>query len=404
MNCDAAPGWPLDPDVVFLNHGSFGSCPRPVLAEQTRWRQRFESAPMRYFVREIDDVLDAARARVASFVGAAAADVVFVPNATTGVNVVLRSLALAPGDEVLTTSHAYGACARALRTLAERQGARVVVAELPFPLQSVQPIIDAVLGAASERTRLCLLDHVTSPTGLVLPVGELVAALEGRGIATLIDGAHAPGMLELDVAAIGASYYVGNFHKWVCTPKGCAFLHVREDRQAGIEPLIISHGASKVGPDCARSAMQLELGWSGTRDVTAFLCAPAAIDAMAGALDGGWPAVRARNHALALEGREILLEAIGAARAPCPATLCGGSLAAVLLDGAGAAPSRYIAGFDALYDRLLDEFAIEAIVYGWPAAGARILRLSAQLYNERADYEALATALGQLELRAPANV
>lgn len=387
---DLAARWALDPHVTFLNHGSFGACPSAVLRHQAALRAEMEAEPVRFLSREIDDRLAVARAALGAFVGADPDDLAFVANATGGVNAVLRSLSLAPGDELLTTDHAYGACRNTLEFVADRAGARVVVAALPFPVGSPDEIVEAVTARVTERTRLALLDHVTSPTALVLPVARLAAALGARGVDVLVDGAHAPGMVPLDVRGLGVAYYAGNCHKWLCAPKGSAFLWVRRDRQAAIRPLTISHGASAARPD--RSRFRLEFDWTGTDDPTAWLSVPAAIEHVGSLLPGGWPAVMARNRGLALEARRVL-GAVAGTPPPCPDTMVG-SLAAVVLPDGPAAEIGWRRP-DPLQRRLFDEWSIEVPVISFPAPPRRLVRVSAQLYNRYQDYARLAEALGK---------
>jgi len=244
-----AEAWDLDPGVRFLNHGSFGACPRAVLEAQSRLQAELEREPVQFMARRLPSYLDDARESLASFVGAAASDLVFVPNATTGVNAVLRSLTFEPGDELLVTNHGYNACSNAARFVCERAGAEAKVAEIPFPLQSEQQVLDAILAVVTPKTRLALIDHITSPTGLVLPIARIVRELRERGVETLVDGAHGPGMLELNLDEIGAAYYTGNCHKWLCTPKGSGLLHVRRDLQDSVRPTVISHGANSPRAD-----------------------------------------------------------------------------------------------------------------------------------------------------------
>jgi isopenicillin-N epimerase len=386
--------WTLQQGLSFLNHGSFGACPRPVLDFQQQLRAELEEQPVEFFVRRLPDRLDAARQTLATFLGADAEDLVIVPNATAGVNTVLRSLvsesALAPGDELLTTDHAYNACRNALEFVARRSGAQVRVAAVPFPLQDDQQAVDAVLGAVTENTRLVFLDHITSPTGLVFPLEALVSALEERGVDTLVDGAHAPGMLELDLDALGAAYYTGNCHKWLCAPKGAAFLHVRRDRQDGIEPLSISHGANV--RRAGRSRFHDAFDWTGTDDPTAFLSVPKALETVAALVPGGWPEVRRRNRALALLGRRHLCAALGVEE-PSPESMIGSLAAVPLPDSRPGETSAGALYTSALQQRLLQDHRIEVPIVPWPAPPRRLVRISAQLYNTEEQYLDLARML-----------
>jgi isopenicillin-N epimerase len=380
--------WPLDPAVAFLNHGSYGACPTEILAHQSALRATLEAEPVRFLGRELDGRLDAARAALAAFVGADPDDLAFIANATGGVNAVLRSLSLAAGDDLLTTDHAYAACRNTLDYVARRSGARVVVATIPFPVAAPPAVLDAVLAKVTPRTRLALVDHITSPTGLILPIERIVAELAARGVETLVDGAHAPGMVPLDLRALGAAYYSANCHKWLCTPKGSAFLWVRRDRQAGIHPLTISHGAK--GERAGRTRFRLEFDWTGTQDPTAWLTVPRALEYLPGLVEGGWPALMARNRALALEARRRLCAAVGTPPA-CPDEMIG-SLASVLLPDNARTPTGWRVP-EPLQARLFEGHGIEVPVMRWPGPPRRLVRVSCQLYNRVEQYAALADAL-----------
>jgi isopenicillin-N epimerase len=391
--------WDLDPTATFLNHGSFGACPSAVLQRQSEWRARMERQPVQFFARDLDDALGTARQRLAELVHADAGDLAFVTNATQGVNTVLASLELQPGDEMLTTDHAYNACRCALQHFANRRGARLVVAQVPFPLRDPSEVSERVLAAVTPRTRLALLDHVTSPTGLVMPIEVMVPALQERRVRVLVDGAHAPGMLPLDLTALGADYYTGNLHKWLCAPKGSALLHVRRDRQEGLHPLSISHGWD--APRGDRSRFQVEFGWGGTDDPTGWLCVPECIDvltSLGGA--GGLQGHMAANRSLALQAREVLCATLAIAK-PAPDTMIGSLAAVPLPDGLGPADDPGRPWSDALHDLLWRDHRIEVPVFPWPQPGRRVLRVSAQAYNRLSDYERLAGVLASLPRLRP---
>ena len=388
--------WLLDPSVAFLNHGAFGACPTPVLELQSEYRARLEREPVQFLLSELPGLLDGAREAVARFVGARAEDVAFVRNATTGVNAVLRSLAFGSDAELLTTDHAYAACRNALDFVAAASGARVVVARVPLPIASAGEVTERVLAAVTPRTHLALLDHVTSPTGIVLPIAELVRELDARGVDTLVDGAHVPGMLPLDLERLGAAYYAANFHKWACAPKGAAMLWVRPDRQAGIHPAVISHGYAS--PRAERRSLE-EFDWTGSDDPSPALCVSEALRFVASLDPRGFDGIYERNRALALEARRILARSLG--RAPiCPDSMLG-SLAAVELPDRLEIPSPG-ERFDPLQVALLERHGVEVPVMPWPAPPARLLRVSAHLYNHEGEYRTLAAAVREeLELGSP---
>jgi len=379
--------WKLDPSVVFLNHGSFGACPKVILDKQTQWRSQLESQPLRFFMREFEELLDRSRDSLAAFVGAVPEELVFVPNATTGVNAVLRSLTFSPDDELLTTNHEYNASRNALDFVAHRSGARVVVAHIPLPIESPQQIIEAVMAQVSTRTRLVLLDHVTSQTGVIFPIAELVSKLREYGIDTLIDGAHAPGMLPLNLQEIGSAYYTGNCHKWLCAPKGAAFLYVRRDKQSEIRPLTISHGANS--PRTERTRFQLEFDWMGTTDPSAYFCVPAAIEFMGSLLPGGWQELMERNHRSALAARQLLCNALGVQ--PLASEEMIGAMAVIPMP-----PVLDNRSVLSLHDELLDKFGIEVQIVPWSEKPRLLLRISAQIYNTQEQYEYLGSAIASL--------
>ena len=368
----------LDEDVAFLNHGSFGATPRVVLAAQQRWRDAMERQPVRFMGRLLPPGLDAARAALAGFIGADPADLAFVENASAGVNSVLRSLAFAPGDEILATALGYPAVLNAARYVAERSGARLVTVELALPITDPATIRSAIAAALTPRTRLAILDHVTSASACVMPIAELIEDCRRSGVPVLVDGAHAPGMLPLALDRLGADWYTGNCHKWLFAPKGAAFLHARRDRRDALHPLVISHGLNK--------GLHAEFDWPGTRDFTAWL---AIADGVAFHRDHGSDAVRDHNRRLAGAMAAELAAHWGTELAVAPAML--GSMATVRVPRFGPATPEHA---NALHDRLVDDYRVEVPV--WALGDSLWLRISAQIYNERDDYERLARAVREI--------
>jgi isopenicillin-N epimerase len=378
------PIWLLESQIDFLNHGSFGATPLAILNYQQSLRNRIEREPVRFFVRELETLLDDAREQLANFIVTDADDIAFIPNATVGVNTVLRSLVFEPGDEILITNHTYNACRNAVEFVTHRTDAKIVVASVPFPLDSSQQIVEAILDRVSSRTKLAVLDHITSPTALIFPLAILVAELSHRGIDTLIDGAHALGSIPLDLRSLGATYYTGNCHKWLCAPKGAAFLYVRKDKQASIRPLAISHGANS--PRTDRSRFRLEFDWMGTNDPTAYLCVPEAIRFMRSLLPGGWLQLREQNRKLALEARRIICQTLQV-NIPCPDEMLA-SMASIPL-------GKVLLSWELLQTKLLKQFNIEVPIVPW-TEGTSLVRISAQLYNKIEQYKYLAEVLKKL--------
>jgi len=387
--------------VTFLNHGSFGACLQAILEVQRGWRDRLEARPVHFLARELEDLLDWSRSEIGGFVGAEADDLALMPNATAGINTVLRSLHFEKDDELLATDHAYNACPNALRFVAAQTSAKVVLARIPMPAESPEAAFEAVMAAVTPKTRLAMLEHVTSPTALVLPIERLVPALAEKGVDVLVDGAHAPGMVQVKLHDLAPAYYVGTCHKCVCAPKGSAFLYVRRDRQALIKPLAISSGANNSRTD--RSRFRLEFDWTGTFDPSAWLTIPATIDGLGEMLPGGWPSLISVNHQLAMAARDVLAEALHTpVQAPNSMT---GSMAGVLLPG-GPWPRAEALKRIEMIETALRGRQFEVPLIPWPSPWLIdsgdlpesteleiLVRISAQAYNYLGQYERLASIL-----------
>jgi isopenicillin-N epimerase len=367
--------WLLDPEVAFLNHGSFGATPKRVLAVQNRLRRKLETEPVRFMENVLPPGLRAAADRLGAFVGARGEDIVFLDNATSAVNAVLHAAGLAPGDEIVATNHTYPGIRNALAHIAARRGGIWTEAPLPFPLEAPEQAAERLIGAITGKTRLVVVDHVTSHTAAIMPVAEIVAACKARGVPVLVDGAHAPAMLDLDIKALGADWYAGNNHKWLCAPKGSGFLWSAKERQAGLDPLVVSLHRGE--------GWTTAFDWAGTRDATAHLAVPAAIDFHE---SFGGAALRARNRALAIEAGHMLAGAWDT-ETGTPGEMTG-SMVCVRLPGeerADHGTARRI------HRALYDDYRIEVPVV--PFAGALWVRVSAHAYNEMEDYERLARAV-----------
>lgn len=413
----AAAHWRLDPRTIYLNHGSFGACPAAVLERQADYRELMERDGVRFFCEHMNPLLDASRAALAEFLGAAPADLAFVPNATAGVATAIENIArgvgmpggrpLGPGDELLVSPHEYPACRNQFRAVARRTGCEVVEADIPLGPAPGEPpvtadwIAAAVLGAVTERTRVALLSAITSPTAIVMPLDRILPALRERGVLTIVDGAHAPGAIPVDLGAMRPDIFTANCHKWLCGPKSAAVLAVREDLRPHVRPLVLSNGAE--APPGGRPKFWSEFDYVGTSDLTPAMAAGDAVRLLPEIAAAPWEAIRSHNRDLARRARDILSAALAVPPPYTDALL--GPMAMLPLPEIPAAdrarlaarPTRYA---DALQDALLDRHGIQVPV--WRAVGAapgasfdgrRFVRISAQLYNTEAEYHALAAAL-----------
>jgi isopenicillin-N epimerase len=377
----------LREDVVFLNHGSFGACPRPVFADYQKWQLELEGQPVEFLGRRLTDLLREPRVRLAAELGCSADDLVGVTNATTGLNVVAQSLDLKPGDQILTTDHEYSALEKTWAYVARHTGAEIVVVNIPLPLVSEAQFTDAILAGMTDRTRVLFLSHITSPTALLFPIERAVAEARRRGIWSVIDGAHTPGHIPLDLDKLGADFYSGNCHKWMMSPKGSAFLHARPEVQSLLDPLVISHGWTKDSKvpgtrgAFGNSPFVDEIEIQGTRDPSPWLTVPAAIDFRR---DNDWTSVQAHCQALAQDTARRLGELTGLPPLSAP-QFCAPQMVAMPIPPCDT---------DQLKIDLLDRYAIEIPVFTWQDTS--ICRLSVQGYNSRGQMDLLLEALTEL--------
>jgi isopenicillin-N epimerase len=362
--------WDLDPDFLTVNHGSFGATPKAVLAAQRAWQVQLERQPSRFMSTVYPTAIRDAANKTAAFLNVNGNDLAFVDNATTGCNAVLRSLTFRGGDEILILSHAYGAVRNTVRYVAEQSGAKIVEAIIPFPDPTEDSLVAAVAAGITPRTRLAVIDHITSGSAIVLPVQLIAEVCHNAGIRILVDGAHAPGQTDLDLAAINADWYVGNCHKWLCAPKGCAFLHAQPSAQAGLHPGSISHGLG--------NSFLAEFDWTGTTDPSRFLAVTAALDFHQRL---GGAKLRQRNKSLAAEGATLISQRLNTQ----VGTRGGqaGAMATVRLPVDDPTPDHAWA-----IRTWLMQAGTDAPVHALD--GALWLRLSAFAYNEPDDYLRLA--------------
>jgi len=373
------------PEIAFLNHGSYGARPRPVFEAYQRWQRELEAQPVEFLGRRLPGLLAGARAHLAGYMGTSPDTLVFVPNATHGMNIIARSLDLKPGDEVLGTDHEYGAVERTWRFNCERQGARYRVEPISLPVASSEVILEQLWRGVTERTKLIVISHISSPTALVFPVAEIARRAAAQGILTAVDGAHAPGQMDLNLAAIGADFYVGNAHKWLSASVGAGFLYARPDRQPLLKPLVVSWGWEPREPGL--TPFQDYFGWIGTDDPAAYLSVPAAI---AFQREHDWPKVRADCHALASQVQAQIAAVTGLPPVSPDSPAWWGQMCIAPLPTDGQLPAIE------LQRRLWEEYQVEVPIIEWRSG--RFVRLSIQAYNSLADVTRLLDGLSNLLL------
>ncbi len=381
--------WQLDPSLEFFNHGSFGATPTCLLQTLREFQDALERDPIEFLApeRSLEPKLDHVRQRLAATVGAHPSDIGWVRNATDGVNAVVRSFPLDPGDEIIITNHGYNACNNAAAYAAAQRGAVVRTARIPFPLIHPDEVVTGIASALNRRTRLVLVDHVTSPSGLVFPLRKIIDVAHSAGARVLVDGAHAPGMLPLDLNELGADYYTANHHKWLCAPKVSGFLWVKPPWQHEVRPTVISHAANRQRED--RSRFLCEFDWTGTFDPAPLLSLPSAIDFLNSLLPGGLAELMRSNRELAMRSRDLLASALRI-DPPVPDSMIA-SLVAVPLPPL----TTPIAGTerDPLQLRLRQAHGFELPFFTFKDLGCRVLRISLQIYNDLDQVERLADIL-----------
>lgn len=391
--------WLFDPRLTFLNHGSYGAVPLAALEYQSQLRARIESDPVRFYKVDLERMLDETRQDLGRFLNCRAMDLAFVPNATIALCTVLQNIGLEAGDEVLVTDHEYQSLPNELERICQRTGAKVVTAAIPFPVADPAVVIERMIACITPRTRIAFISHVTSCSALIFPVSELVKEFNARGIEVCIDGAHSPGQVPVDIAAMKPTYFIGSGHKWLSGPKGIGFMYVRSDKQAGFRPLQLSSRAAKVRPE--RALFLRDFDYQGTLDYSHVLTLPTSMGAVGRLLAGGWPALMRSNHEKLMNARDVmrpLLAEAGCAVDTCPDKMAGAMTSIIIPEPAAEKADRPTLYDDALQDALYERHAIVTPVWRLTATNSRVVRVSAHVYNTTEQYAYFAACLAE-ELR-----
>jgi isopenicillin-N epimerase len=381
--------WHLRKDIVFISHGTFGACPIPVLQKQQELIIQMEQQPLQFLAHELEGRLYDVKECLSAFIGTTPNNIVLQPNATTGVNTVLQSIKLNEGDEILTTNHVYGACLNALNHKAKNEKLNIVIANIAYPIIDEDAIIGAIVEKVTNRTKLALIDHITSASGIIFPIEKITQILQEKGVDVLVDGAHAPGQLPLNLDKLAAAYYTGNCHKWICSPKGSAFLYVRSDKQQQIKPIQYSHYPDRPQDNNWTS----NFIWDGTHDFSPLLCIPKAIEFMGSLFDNGWEGLRSHNHQMAIAARKMIAEKTGGFL-PCPDNMVGQFANINLPDGE--LPAYRFFYEPILKRELLDKYFIEVPIMFFPKPPKQFVRIACQAYSSMEQFEYLANCINEL--------
>lgn len=384
--------WLLDPAVTFLNHGSYGAMPRSTAAMQSRIRERMEREPIRFIKHDLEGLMDVSRHSLATVLNCRPNDLAPMPNATLALATILANTQLREGDEVLVSDHEYQSLINELDRMSQRQGIKVVEAKIPFPIASPDVVVERFLEAITPRTRLVIISHITSASSLVLPVAPIIKECNARGIDVVLDGAHSPGQVHVDLGALQPAYFVGSGHKWLCGPKGIGFIYVRADKQPGFRPLALSSRANKVRPE--RALFLRDFDYAGTGDYSAFLSLPESIGVVGSLLPGGWSALFRHNHELIVKARAHVCNVLGI-EPSCPDSMLGTMASIAIPDAPESIANRPTKYDDALQDVLIDTHAMASPVWRLNCNQQRIVRLSAHAYNTIEQFERYAEALKQ---------
>lgn len=380
--------WNLDSNIIFLNHGSFGATPVKILEKQSEYREMMEKEPVDFFVNKMPELLNGSKRQLSEFVGADSNDLVFVQNTTTGVNQILNSFPFEKGDEWITTSHAYGACKNAIRHYAGNNKINLKIADIPFPVSDDDQILDSIRKEITKATKLALIDHITSATGMIFPIRKIIDMLHESGVKVLVDGAHAPGMLQLNIKELDADFYVGNCHKWICAPKGSAFMYSKKEFREWVKPLVISHfnDTDLIG----ESNWSNQFMWDGTHDFSQYICVGETIEFMGTLHPNGWKGILERNHKLAWDGANLIAEKLKI-ELPLEENYIGSMVNIPMPEGEEGFPK--FNETPPLKRILFEKYKIEVPVFFFPEAPTQWLRISAQLYNNMEQYNYLGECL-----------